>query len=102
VKTLKVDEDNWVLAATLDTLGYSLQQVGDLANAEAALIEACQVAERSAHHGLEPVAWMHLGDVLSQAGRPDRARQAWQTALGLAKDSDQMTAQELHGRLALD
>lgn len=66
----------------LDSLGWAYFKLGKLEEAERHLTEAARRDATSA------TIQEHLGDILERRGKADEARTAWQKALSLATDSE--------------
>ncbi len=86
---LEIDPGN---PSFLDSLGWAYFKLGKIDLAEGSLTKAIKSdpASATAHH--------HLGDVYEKQGKMELARQAWQRALVLAVDADEVA--QLKAKLA--
>ena len=75
----------------LDSLGWAYFKLGKLPEAEKHLKAALQIDDSSS------AIHEHLGDVYRKQGKPDAAKAAWQKALALASETDEVN--RLKGKL---
>ena len=77
---------------SLDSLGWAYFKLGNIDEAERYLTEAARIVTSS------PGIQEHLGDLYQRRNKTQEARAAWQKALSLSSEAEQMT--RLKSRLA--
>jgi tetratricopeptide (TPR) repeat protein len=87
-------EDDGENAAYLDSLGWVLFRKGKLPEAREWLDKAAALPDGTD----DPAVWDHLGDVLAKLDQPNKAKEAWKTALtlydaGARRKADERRAQ---------
>ena len=80
-QALEIDPNN---SSFLDSLGWTYYKLGKLPEAEKNLKAALQIDDTSA------TVQEHLGDVYQKQGRTELAKSAWQKALVLASETDEV------------
>ena len=85
-KALKLEPAN---ASFLDSLGWVYFKLNNLVEAEKHLKDAARKSPVS------PTVNEHLGDVLAKQGKNELAKTAWQKALALSSNSEQVTRLKL-------
>jgi DNA-binding SARP family transcriptional activator len=93
-------DDRNGLADTWDSLGYAHHHLGHHAQALACYHRAIDLYRRRGDRHLEGMILSHVGDAHRDAGNLQAARDAWQDALAILGDIDEMEAGRVRTRLA--
>ena len=86
-------------AATLDTLGYAHQHLGDHARAATHYRRAIEAWRRVGDLYCEAEATVHLGDCQHAAGAGAEARESWRAALAILEGIGHADADAVRAKL---
>ncbi|HEY3870030.1 MAG TPA: BTAD domain-containing putative transcriptional regulator [Actinocrinis sp.] len=93
--------DLYAEAATLDSIGFAHDRLGDYAGAVAHYRRALDLQQSAGgYFYLQTLTLTHLGDAHLAAGDPGAAREAWRQALSILDDLQHPDADKVRGKLS--